>query len=181
MTLFHSPLSHDLIAYWRSRQQGERIPRSEDFFDHVPPRLAPYLILYELVDHSMIVRFLGTQLVARWGEDLTGRDWLAYNPMLNAANITSNFRLLETQPCGAFAHSSFVTTVGRNLKIETCSLPLAIKPDRPARVISGSFALEAMGFNEQSRGWSPPNQLGWIDLGFGVPATAPKSPGDRRN
>ncbi|MDX2142852.1 MAG: PAS domain-containing protein [Rhodospirillaceae bacterium] len=178
MSAFHSPLSAELLAYWHRQQHGAPLPTTEDFFDHVPPRLAPLLILFEHHDGALIVRYLGTQLVERWHEDLTGKNWLGFNRHLNAKNLLANFMTITQHPCGGCAQSSFITTTGRELNIETFSLPLAVRAGRPARIISGSFALETMGFAEEARGWMAPRALQWINLGFGVPAFAPKSPGE---
>jgi hypothetical protein len=179
MATFHSPLSADLLAYWHRQRHGAAMPTTEDFFDHVPPRIAPSLILFEHQAHALIVRYLGTQLVERWQKDLTGQNWLGFNPHLNAANLVANFMTIIRHPCGGCAESSFVTSTGRELRIETFSLPLAVRAGRPPRVISGSFALAAMGFDERARGWMAPRTLHWIDLGFGLPATAPKSPAEK--
>jgi hypothetical protein len=178
MAAYQSPLSAELLAYWHRQQQRGAVPTSEDFFDRVPPRLAPFLILFERQDDALTVRYQGTQLVERWHEDLTGKNWLGFNPHLNAKNLLANFMTMSQHPCGGCAQSSFVTTIGRELSIETFSLPLAVRAGRAARIISGSFALENMGFAEHARGWMAPRALQWVNLGFGEPAFAPKSPGE---
>jgi hypothetical protein len=177
MVDFQAPLSSVLLEYWLSRQHPPAgIPSTEDFLDHLPPRIAPYMILFELKDEDLIVRFLGTQLVARWGEDLTGRNWSSYNPHIKGASLVSNLMTMNRHPCGAHALTSFVTNTNRQLSLETATFPLSVQPGRALRVISGSFALEALGFDERSRGWMPPRILRWVDLGFGTPEQPPKPP-----
>ena len=176
MADFVSPNSSELLAYWQSQRQGSRLPASEDFFDHVPPNLAPSLILFEIIGEALIVRFLGTQLVERWGKDLTGKNWLDFNAQVNPVSLRSNFLMLNQHPCGGTALGGFVTSTGRNLNVETSSYPLGVRANRTPRVICGTFSLEALGYDEHSRGWSPPRTLQWVDVGFGVPAVDPLPP-----
>lgn len=152
---------------------GKAIPTTERFLDHVPAVISPYLILFESNNDELIVRFAGTKLVERWAEDLTGKNWLAANLHLKASGILSNFRSMIRHPCGGHARGSFVSSVGRHLSIETVSAPLEVRLGRAPRIISGSFALETLGTDERSRGWMPPQQLDWIDLGHGIPDHPP--------
>lgn len=171
---FQSPHSAEILSYWQSLRTGAGIPTTEDFFDHVPARIAPYLILFECIDNDLIVRLIGTQLDERWGGNMTGQSWPSVNPHLKAANIISNFMTLHDHPCGACAHGGFMTSSGRNMSVETISFPLAVRNGRPPRVISGSFTLQSLDFDEYSRGRMAPRTVEWVDLGFGVPKEAPK-------
>ena len=173
MPQFRLPLARELVAYWKSRQINDGIPHTSDFFDHLPAPLAPYLILFDWSPDDIICRLLGTKLVERWAEDLTGKSWFSANPHLKASGIVANFKMMIDRPCGGHAHGSFVSTVGRHLSIETVSLPLAVSPGRAPRVVAGSFPVETLGTDERSRGWIPPRQLEWLDLGFGIPDRPP--------
>ena len=179
MLEFQSPHSADLMAYWQKARSGRAMPATEDFFDHVPAALAalaPLLILFECTNADLIMRYVGTMVVERWGQNMTGESWPRHNSHLNASHLLANFALLQAQPCAAHALSAFVTCAGRNLSIETVSFPLSVREGRPPRIISGTFTLEALGHNEHSQGWMPPRAIRWIDVGFGIPATLPKTP-----
>ena len=131
------------------------------------------MLLFDWYPDDIICRLLGTKIVERWAEDLTGKSWFAANPHLKASGILANFKMMGDHPCGGHALGSFVSSIGRHLSIETISLPLAVSAGRPPRIIAGSFVVETLGNDERSRGWVPPRQLEWLDLGFGLPDHPP--------
>jgi hypothetical protein len=174
MLNFHSPYSTELLSYWQSLRKGTAIPTTEDFLDHVPTRIAPYMILFECIDNDLIVRLIGTLLDERWGGNMTGKSWLRQNPHLKAANVLWNFTTIHDHPCAARALGGFVTNNGRTLSVETISFPVAVRQGRPPRVVSGSYTLQSLDLDEYSRGRMAPRTVEWVDLGSGTPQAAPK-------
>jgi hypothetical protein len=61
------------FVYWASLPKTDLLPTLADFFDHVPPALAPYLAIADVLgpDEARL-RFFGTRLVERAEFDPTG-------------------------------------------------------------------------------------------------------------
>lgn len=170
---FKSPLFGHYIAHWRSLCPPGGIPTTEDYLDHMDPKAAPLLMIFDVLAHDITVRFQGHDIGERRHKEQAGTSWFATNPHLNAANVVANMWQAVRHPCGVWTEAIFVTNVQRRLRVEALSLPLIAKKDRPARLVNLSVGLDSMDFDERAMGWHGLIMIGWYDLGFGVPSSAP--------
>jgi len=168
-----SPLLREAVAYWRSVRDGADRPNSADFLDNLPPRLAPQLMVFDVLPDDVLVRFHGSALVARRGQDHTGRSWLQVNSDLRSAAVLRNVWDVINHTCGLTTEAHFITSTRRLLVVDALSLPLAAAPQRPPRMANISVSRDFIAFDERTTGWHGPITAVWVDLGFGIPPFPP--------
>ncbi|MBL8644265.1 MAG: hypothetical protein JNK21_10055 [Rhodospirillaceae bacterium] len=156
-------------------RRGAAIPATEDYMDHVDHKLAPLLMIFDVLHDDLKVRFQGTGISERRKLDQTAQSWFAGNEHLIASNVVTNIWAALRIPCGIWSEAQFVTTVQRRLTVEALSLPLAAQHGRPPRWVNISVGLAGMDYDERAMGWHGDVKLGWFDAGFGIP-TAPILP-----
>jgi len=65
---------NELLSHWRSLiAEGEDVPKRQAFDPVNVPRLLSFLILVEITEDDAIFRVVGTEMVAAWGGDFTGK------------------------------------------------------------------------------------------------------------
>lgn len=168
-TTFESPLTRAFLEQWQRLRQGDCLPTTEDYFDHIDPRFVPLLMLFECRADDIILRFQGSAIVERWGKDRTGESWLNGKPPHRAAAILGNMVDCVNTPCGALSHSTYYAKFGRHAKLESLTVPLAVAPGRPGRLLSFSNLLEPMSDRDGGPDRIEKRSVAWIDLGFGKP------------
>ncbi|MSO97955.1 MAG: hypothetical protein EXR11_07025 [Rhodospirillaceae bacterium] len=173
MDHFQSPLTREALEYWRSQCQGQAIPRADDYLDRLPPHLAPNLILFDCLPDDMLVRFHGSALITRRGENHTGKSWFSVNSHLPPSAVLADVWAIIRHPCGLWTEATFITSIQRSLRVEAVSLPLAVREGRPPRIVNCSVGLDTMQYDERATGWQGTINLGWVNAGFGVPETEP--------
>jgi hypothetical protein len=70
-----SPLILDMLAYWRSKRVGDRLPRPADIDPTEIPKLIASIVICDLESNPFRVRYrlAGTRQVHILGNELTGR------------------------------------------------------------------------------------------------------------
>jgi hypothetical protein len=173
MTPIQSPLTQAFLAHWLAVRGEKSMPRIADFMDRLEPRFVPYLMMLDIHEADLTVRFHGGALIERRGADQTGKSWLAVNPHLVRLNVMHDVWSVIKSACGLWTEARFTTTVQRALIVEALSLPLAAKDGRPPRIANLSVELGALDFEERAIGWHGKIRLEWIDTGRGVPGLPP--------
>lgn len=166
---FKSPLFGHYLAHWHSLCPPSGIPTTEDYMDHMDPKIAAFLMIFDVLAQDVTVRFQGNGIGERRQLEQAGRSWFVTNPHLNALSVVANIWQAVRQPCGLWTEATFVTNVQRRLRVEALTLPLRVKGARPARIVNLSIGLDSMDFDERAMGWHGNIAIGWHDLGFGVP------------
>jgi hypothetical protein len=170
MEHFQSPLLGQYLAHWRSLCLAGEIPTTEDYMDRIDPKVATFLMIFDILPADMVVRFQGLGISERRRIEQTGQSWFALNPHLNAGGVMTNVWEAVRTPCGVWTEAVFVTNAARRLRVEALSLPVATKGNRPPRLLNMSVGLDAVDFDERATGWQGDVKVGWYDIGFGVPA-----------
>jgi hypothetical protein len=168
---FQSPLIRQFVAHWKQLCPPGDIPTTEDYMDNMNPKVAKYLMIFDVFSEDMIVRFQGEGISERRQLEQTGKSWFTLNPHLDAPAVLHNVWHAIQQPCGVWTEAIFVTNVQRRLRVEALSLPLRVKEGRPPRILNTSIGLDTMSFDERAMGWQGSIKIGWHDAGFGVPNT----------
>ncbi len=165
------------IAHWKAlRRAGELMPSSDAFLDTPNPLLSPNVLVLDVYPDDIVIRLQATEIVERWGKDLTGHSMFdAPLPMHKADMMTNVHRLLE-QPCGLVSANSLQTSGGRKLIVETTGLPLTVAEGRPRRMVNYSWLVEPLDSGEHSESVTRYEVQKWIDIGGGVPDAEPLSP-----
>lgn len=128
-----------LYRYWLSKHVDGRPPSREDI-DPITeiPRLVANLMLIDATADGFIYRFIGSEIVARTGQDMTGvragfsrqfvasqSDWVA---ALNAVRTTQQARLIVSR----FDKQA-------TARLAVLLLPLHTKPGTVTKILGGTF------------------------------------------
>jgi hypothetical protein len=170
--MFESDLTIAFLNHWRGLRREAALPASEDYLDNMDIRIAPMILLFECVAGDITVRMQGTRIVERWGVDRTGESWLASKAAADRAAILANMTDCVNHRCGVWAKSDYFTTLGSPAKLESLTLPLAVREGRPKRLVTLSNVNRVMDDRDGVKTHVAKSALGWFDVGLGVPGHA---------
>lgn len=133
-------------------------------------------MILEVIDAGLLIRFMGTAVVERWGKDHTntlfGEKGLADDVM---ESVMENCRKLLVHPCGIVEEAAFTARSGLPFRMETVMLPLAVDADKPPRICSFSQVLDHVKEDGESvPRFKAKRSMSWIDIGFGLPSPGPR-------
>lgn len=165
------------LTHWKSlREPGALVVSSEVFLDNPDPLLSPNVLIVDVYDDDVVVRLVGTEIVERFGVDLTGKSMFTAHLPMKREDTLFNYGSVISQPCGLLSVNNTKTSGGRAVVSETLALPLGVLPDRPKRLISYSRLIEPLAEGEHSEQVAEYAHQDWIDIGAGVPSAAPLMP-----
>ena len=165
------------LSHWMGlRDVGELIPTSESFLDHPNPLLASNILVLDVYDDDLIIRLQATELVERWGADLTGHSMFDAPLPMNRPDMLTNVGQLMQQPCALLSVHKTKTSGGRKLIMETLGAPLSSPPGKPARMVNYSWLIDPLEDGEHSEKVTVYERQDWIDVGAGVPIENPLKP-----
>lgn len=167
-----SELIRAFIVHWRSLCKNDAVPECEEYLDNILPQVAPFLLIYDFSDEDLTVRYQGTGVAQRWGQDLTGKSWFQFNRHLPKRLILANCRDCLMYRCGVLGESFFQTNLGQKIELESMMLPLSVKAGRPPRLANVSAALADAEQSGNARNSSGRRRMTWFDAGFGIPPHA---------
>ncbi|MBL8644266.1 MAG: hypothetical protein JNK21_10060 [Rhodospirillaceae bacterium] len=167
--MFKSELNRIFFEHWRGLCVGGRVPLADVYLDQIEPRVAPYLLMYDLLPHDLHVRFQGDEASKRVGANLTGQSWFTINHYLPKDLVLANCRDCVVYACGVWGESAFITDSGREITLENIMLPLAPRDDRPPRLVNISALLDEYTQSDGEKARVVPRRMTWLDAGFGVP------------
>lgn len=160
--------------HWRGLRSGEHAPTSESFLDTPNPRVQANTFIFDLeTDSRTVFRLVGTEIVTIWGKDFTNLSVEEAFSDQVAALYLSAPRACIGNACGLWEVGLFGDTRQREVTLELMYLPLEVKPGRSPR-LAGFLNWHGTSDIPASRmGLIALTQRRWIDIGSGVPPTAP--------
>ncbi|GEM_PF-1206345 len=159
---------------WNDLRENGEIPHTRAFLDQHAPRLMPNAFILELTEEGPVIRFMGTALVELWGGDYTNKVFGGDLSEQATISLRANSRHVVEQPCGMVEVSEFVARSGLSFQMEAVLLPLTVDLDRPPRFCSFSQLIDPLdGHQDGVAKYKNKQKANWIDVGFGVPDTAP--------
>jgi hypothetical protein len=163
--------------YWSSLPREGLTPHTRDFLTTPDPALISRVLILEVNDDFLLVRFMGTNLVSLMGVDVTNKEFGAGLPDSVRATFLFNCHAVIGQPCGLHEVTEFVSATGRPFRMETLMLPLAVDEGKPPRICSFSAILEEVETEEKDRlRFHAKRDAAWFDIGSGVPDGSPQYP-----
>jgi hypothetical protein len=165
------------LFHWKALRGDALVPTIEAFLDRPSPAHAPWLFMAEIRGDDLLIRLEGTGLVTRWGRDLTGDKLFRDRSPDYVRKVAENYRTVLEHPCGYYALNQYLSGRGRNVRVRVLYLPLMPKPGRQPRIVGYSVELQRRPFDDESLLASRTTvEAEWIDIGAGVPASAPNRP-----
>ncbi|MBL8629502.1 MAG: hypothetical protein JNM81_07730 [Rhodospirillaceae bacterium] len=169
MVTFTSELNQTFIAHWRSLCTASSISVAEDYLDRIEPRIAPYILIYDLLADDLHVRFQGDEAGKRVGINLTGQSWFSINNYMQKELVLDNCRDCVAYSCGVWGESIYITASGREITLENIMVPLAAKDRRPPRLVNISALMDKIKDEDGKNSRVVPRRMTWLDVGFGLP------------
>ena len=137
-----------LYDYWRALVRGKRLPARADVDPTaIAPSVLPFVVLADVVDGGRRIHFrlVGTNMVAEWGQDFTGRhiDEImhgSYREFLEGlfADVVAN-------RCAVLSESAFRWDVGGAIRTRRLFMPLAADGHTVDTVLIGQIFDHARG------------------------------------
>jgi hypothetical protein len=175
-----SRLTADHIAFiehWKNlRRTGEIAPTSERFLDNPDPQFSPNILILVVFPDDIVIRLQATEIVERWGMDLTGQSLFKVPLTMHKADMMTNVSRLLEHPCGLVSANSVVTSSGRKRVVETTGLPLGVPNGKPRRLVNYSWLMEPLDSGEHSETVTSYEVQQWADIGADVPDALPLRP-----
>ncbi|MDX2223373.1 MAG: PAS domain-containing protein [Rhodospirillaceae bacterium] len=163
----------EFLDHWRRLPRHGLAPHTRTFLDHAPFVMMPYVFIHELTPGGLLTRYMGTGLVQRWQHDLTDTNFGAHLDQAARDGLMRTSRAVADRPCGLWQLGQFTTIAGRTMSFEALLLPLAVDPDKPARVVTFSQLIGDVPDNEPVSRFASAGQRHWLDIGAGVPDRSP--------
>jgi len=162
------------VTHWQDLREGEAVPTSQAFLDNVQPALQPLISLNDVDENgqNQVVLF-GTELVEVWQSDLTGKNVTEFISAEQARRLTTDLVICAKTPCGIWEVSTLKTTTGRTIAWEMVTLPVGLDDPKRHRIARYHNILEPTDKNELVADIMYFQQKEWLDIGSGIPDTAP--------
>ena len=159
--------------YWAGLRENQHLPSLQDYFDHVPPDLQPYVVIVDIPEPGVSkIRLSGTELNRLTGTDSTGKPFQSiYGPkLLDLANkLTWE---VVNRPVGYLSIRTISTTSDHTAHIQTINLPIVNRATEMVSFITFSAIRAAeitLEPHEHVHTVLGIELTQWIDLGAGVP------------
>lgn len=166
----------EFYASWQGLRQAKDVPHTRAFLNNPDPKTIPSVLILEVTETGLLIRFMGTAVVERWGRDDTNTLFGGAGFPENVVEaMLENCRALVEHPCGVVEVAAFSTRVGLPFHMETVMLPLAVDAGKPPRICSFSQMLDHVKDDgEAEHSFKGKRSMAWIDIGFGTPSPAPR-------
>lgn len=171
---FQSSGCQAFYDHWRRLSGDAMLPHTRTYFDHPTP-LMRCSFIFELVPEGSLVRLMGTELVARWQQNVTGEYLESHMVPSDAKRLSSDLKTVCAHPVGATGVGEAKTSTNRPLGFEAVILPLAVDAGKPPRCVVYRECHGELDFHERKVGFYWPQNRAWIDLGAGMPAEMPSN------
>jgi hypothetical protein len=160
------------IAYWDSLPKKGLLPQLSDFFDSVPPDLAPYMAIVDIQAPDMAkIRFFGTQLVDSAAFDPTGMTVADLYDATLRPQVHAMLWACSRKPAGYLSRRKIIGRSGYVNIHPSVGLPIEIPTSGVRGVVNYSRSAGGAGHVVEDRA-SLVQEMKlerWIDLGAGVP------------
>lgn len=161
-----------LYDFWRSLPKKNLLPQLADFFDRVPPDLAPYLAIVDVRGpQETKIRLFGTHLVAAAAFDPTG---MSVGDLYSAELRSQVHQMLwavTQRPVGYLSRRKIIGRSGFVNIHPSIGLPIDIPTSGVRGVVNYSRSVSAESHMGEDRAHLVQEMKleRWIDIGAGVP------------
>ncbi len=137
------PRLRTLHDYWSAKRRGRRMPARPDIDPVEIPRLLPHLMLVSVSGEPPGFRFrlVGTEIVARYGAELTGRalDEVDLGTALGSVRSQYEETVRDTAP--TYCRHAIETKGGKYQRYERLLLPLSRDGTHVDMLLGGIYLL----------------------------------------
>jgi len=166
------------LAHWKSIPRSGGMPTLSDYLDRPHPAIQPWTIIIDLKPDALPMRLFGMGLADMVGRDVTGLDYLQGVRVTRRRHVLARDHMCATHPCGLRIELLANTQTGRTFVNTVLALPVK----RANKGYSLVRVSDVQNFLDRDRRASAMailhyNSAAWVDIGSGIPPTAPWSEG----
>ncbi|MDF1792747.1 MAG: PAS domain-containing protein [Thalassobaculaceae bacterium] len=159
--------------YWLSMPTADLIPSRRDFAPERIPGLLANLVIHELVSPEHLkLRLVGTSVVADYGQEITGRNYLDFVEAARRPKASRAIFLICEQPSAMLVQLRSISEGGKLLTRESVAFPMRDEEGR-ARLVyfCSSPPVERTAYQEDRDALAIMKVLDrrYIDIGGGIP------------
>ncbi len=170
---FSNPLSKRFMDYWFSLPREGLIPRQSSLDIFAVPKLAPNLVIHEVISvERIIIRLAGTGIVARYGEELTGKNYQDLVAPERREKVYEAFRIMIDQPCGMLVTLKLQTKSGKKVTGESIGFPIMSTSNQAIYTLFQSNDVGTLGYDQpeaETLQIVSAAERVFIDIGAGIP------------
>ncbi len=126
-----SDAAKEFAGYWSALPKLGDVPRRRDFDPASLPAILPSFVILEVESpESVRFRLAGTSEVERYGQEVTGRNYLDFVPVARRPKAYAAFRNILDYPCGMLAVIYSITACGEPFLNEALGFPVRGQGDQ---------------------------------------------------
>lgn len=132
-----------LHGYWSAKRGARQMPARADIDPLEVPRLLPHLMLVAVAGEPPRFRFrlVGTEIVARYGAELTGRELDDIDLGTELGSVRSQYEETVRDASPTYCRHAIDTKSGKYLRYERLLLPLSGDGARVDMLLGGIYLL----------------------------------------
>lgn len=124
LSAFVTEANRAWARHWWSLPRDMAVPVRSVFNPMAVPSLLPHMMIYDLSEPEIVrIRLMGTSVVASFGFDPTGRDYLDLVDPARREAAYGSFTDPAGHPCGMRVVGESCYANGNTLKVETVGFP----------------------------------------------------------
>lgn len=137
------PKLRSLYAYWSAKRGGRTMPARADIDPVDMPALLPHLMLVTVAGDPPRFRFrlVGTEIVARYGMELTGRDLANVDLGSELGAVRLQYEETAREAVPTYCRHAIETGAGKHLRYERLLLPLSADGAHVDMMLGGVYLL----------------------------------------
>lgn len=137
------PRLRTLHDYWSAKRRGRRMPARPDIDPVEVPRLLSNLMLVSVSGDPprFAFRLVGTEIVARYGAELTGRDLDDLDLGTELGSVRSQYEETVREAAPTYCRHAIETKSGKYLRYERLLLPLSRDGAHVDMLLGGIYVL----------------------------------------
>ena len=139
------PRLRALYDYWSAKRRGRRMPARPDIDPVDVPRLLSNLMLVSVTGEPPRFRFrlVGTEIVLRYGAELTGRELDEIDLGTELGSVRSQYEETVRESAPTYCRHAIETKDGKYLRYERLLLPLSGDGAHVDMLLGGVYLLPA--------------------------------------
>lgn len=170
-----SGAAKEFADYWAALPKLDCVPRRRDFDPASLPAILPSFVILEVENpESVRFRLAGTAEVERYGQEVTGRNYLDFVPAARRPKAYAAFRNMLDCPCGMLAIIYSTASSGEPFLNEALGFPVRGQGDQVNLIYFQSNNRPRELFHDN---WSDKlerhvavTRRVFVDIGAGVPS-----------
>lgn len=139
----HHRIHEQLMEYWQTLSRGRPMPLESEVAMEDIADIWDSCFLLSVQPNSFAYDYLGTSIIAAYGDDLTGREITETLLYPHPPSLVNSFKNVVLNGVPAIDDSEFTNSKGETVKYRSCVLPLASSDNGKVTFLLGGMKWKA--------------------------------------